>query len=141
MALDGDGPARVRARQRLAEERIGWLTTVNGDGQPQTMPVWFLWADGELLVYSDHRARRNRNVAGNARVSFHLDADAGGGDVVVLEGEARIDPTTPGPDANPAYLAKYGAWIDAHLGGAARMAEVYNVPIRVRPTRLIAFGG
>ena len=139
--LDGDTPGRTRALARLAEERIGWLTTVNAGGQPETMPVWFLWADGELLVYGDHRARRNRNLAGNPRVTFHLDTNAGGGDVVVIEGEARIDPATPGPDANPAYLAKYGAWIDAYLGGAARMTEVYNVPIRIRPTRLLAYGG
>ena len=77
---------------------IGWLTTVTPDGQPQTFPVWFLWEDGEALVYSDHRAKRNANIATNPRVSLHLADNGEGGDVVVIEGEARVDPTTPPVD-------------------------------------------
>ena len=32
-----------RADRRLREEKIAWLTTVRSDGQPQSVPVRFLW--------------------------------------------------------------------------------------------------
>ncbi len=34
----------------LLEESKAWITTVTAGGQPQSSPVWFLWADGEFLV-------------------------------------------------------------------------------------------
>ena len=34
-------------------EKIAWLTTVDPDGQPQASPIWFLWDDGEVLLFSD----------------------------------------------------------------------------------------
>jgi len=123
----------VRARQR--SDKIGWLTTVTPEGQPQTFPVWFLWEDGEVLVYGDFRAKRNDNLRANPRVSLHLDSNAGGGDVIVIEGEARFEPDAPPVEANAAYLAKYGAWISDFLVSPEKMAEIYSLPIRIRPTR------
>ena len=85
-----------------------WLTTVSPDGQPQSMPVWYVWNDGEILVYGDHRAKRNRNLEANPRVSFHLaDADRGE-DFVTIEATARVDPDYPAVGENARYLAKYG---------------------------------
>jgi PPOX class probable F420-dependent enzyme len=145
--LDPSKPAHARALARLLDERVAWLTTVTPDGQPQTMPVWFLWipaqdeaggGDGEILVYGDRRARRNRNLEANDRVSFALRTDEHGRDVVVIEGRATMDPDYPPVYDNPAYLAKYGERIDASLGGAHRMAETYDVPIRIQPTRVVA---
>ncbi len=60
---------------------------------------------------------------------------------MVVEGEARIDPDYPLPPENPAYLVKYGEWIDAYLGGPVTMAETYRLAIRIVPTRGIAFPG
>ncbi len=47
-----------RVARRLAEERIGWLTTVDGSGMPQPRPVWFLWQEGSLLIYSQPGTRK-----------------------------------------------------------------------------------
>ena len=141
MIFDPNDERGARALERLATDRIGWLTTVTPTGQPQTMPIWFVWLDGEVLVYGDHRAKRNANLTANPKVTFHLNDNGKGGDVVVIEGEARIDPGYPQVGDNPAYLAKYGEWIDVHLGGPSAMGQVYNVPIRISPTRGIAFGG
>ncbi len=137
MTFDAGTAQGARALGRLASDRIGWLTSGTPGGQPQTFPIWFLWEDGTILVYSDRRARRNNaNVAANPRVSFHLDTNDGGGDVVVVEGEAVIDPTVPPVTEHPGYLTKYGRWIDEYLGGATEMAEVYSVPLRIHPTRV-----
>lgn len=140
MIFDSGSASDTHALERLRDARIGWLTTVTADGQPQTFPIWFLWDDGEALVYSDRRARRNDNIRANPRVSLHLNDNGQGGDIVIVEGEARIDPSAPTVPENEPYLAKYGDWISAHLGSPEEMATVYNVPIRIRPTRGLAFG-
>jgi PPOX class probable F420-dependent enzyme len=140
MVFDTGSDTDARALERLAADMIGWLTTVTPDGQPQTFPIWFLWEDGEALIFSDRRAKRNVNIAANPRVSLHLNDNGRGGDVVILEGEARVDETTPQVPAHAAYLAKYGEWITRHLTSAEEMATIYNVPIRIRPTRGRAFG-
>ena len=43
MAIDPATKIGARALERLATDRIAWLTTVDADGQPQSMPIWFLW--------------------------------------------------------------------------------------------------
>ncbi len=141
MIFDPDNERGARALERLRNDRIAWLTTVTLAGQPQTMPIWFLWADGELLVYSHRRARRNANIAANPKVSFHLSDDGTGGDIVMLEGEARIDPDYPRAPENPAYLERYIEWIDRDLGGPAEFGKNYNLPLRIVPTRGVSFAG
>ena len=128
------------ALERLATDPIGWLATVTPDGQPQTFPIWFLWEDGEITIYSDHRAKRNQNIAANPRVSLHLNDNGRGGDVVIVEGEARIDPDGPAVMDNPAYLRKYGDWIRDFISSPEEMHAVYNVVVRIAPTRGRAFG-
>jgi PPOX class probable F420-dependent enzyme len=140
VVFDTGSDSDLHALERLRTDMIGWLTTVTPDGQPQTFPIWFLWVDGEALIYSDRRAKRNDNIRANPRVSLHLNDNGRGGDVVILEGEARIDDATPGPPGNDAYLAKYGTWIVDYLTSAEEMATVYNVPVWIRPTRGRSFG-
>lgn len=140
MVFDSGTEADVHALERLRTDTVGWLTTVTADGQPQTFPIWFLWEDGEALIYSDRRAKRNANIAANPRVSLHLNDNGSGGDIVIVEGEARIDPETPPVTGHATYLAKYGLLIERDLTSAEEMATIYNVPIRIRPTRGRAFG-
>ena len=140
MVFDTGSDSDARALERLATDMIGWLTTVTPEGQPQTFPIWFLWEDGEALIFSDRRAKRNVNIAANPRVSLHLNDNGRGGDVVIIEGEARVDEATPSVPEHRSYLAKYGDWIAEYLTSAEEMATIYNVPIRVRPTRGRAFG-
>ena len=49
--LDTTTEAESRADRRLREERIAWLTTVRADGQPQSVPVWFLWMPERWQVW------------------------------------------------------------------------------------------
>ena len=125
----------ARALERLEGELIGWLTTVNPDGQPQSSPIWFLWTNGELLVYSRTRAPRNDNIADRPLVSFNLNTDAKGEDVLTAEGAARDVPDEPPASVNAAYLAKYQGMLDEYEWTAEWFAEHYSVAIRIRPTR------
>lgn len=120
-----------RVARRLAEERIGWLTTVDGSGTPQPRPVWFLWQEGSLLIYSRPGARKLEHIARNPRVALNLDGDGLGGDIVVLTGSAQIDTAAPPADQVPAYVEKYAGGI-ARIGMTPeKFAQAYSVAIRV----------
>lgn len=135
MTLDRTTPKGAHAAQRLENERIAWLTTVAGDRTPQTSPIWFLWDGDEALVYSLESARV-RNIERNPRVSLNLDGNGLGGDIVIIEGDARIDRDAPSAAENRAYLAKYQPVMDDYGWTAEWFAEHYPVPIRVTPTRV-----
>lgn len=133
--LDPSTTAGARALERLASERIGWLTTVDPDGQPYASAIWFLWDDGDIVMYSAKRAPRNGNIADNPRVAFNLHTDAGGGDYVSMEGTARPDSTIPPSSQNPPYLAKYLSMIEGYGWDVAYFDREYPHPIRITPTR------
>jgi PPOX class probable F420-dependent enzyme len=125
----------ARALRRLEQELIGWVTTVNPDGQPQASPIWFLWDDGEILLYSRKRAPRNDNVVDRPLVAFNLESGPKGEDVVTAEGEARIARDEPPASANATYLSKYRGMLDEYGWTPEWFAGEYPVPIRIRPTR------
>ena len=128
--------AGARLAERLDTELIAWLTTVNAAGQPQSSAVWFVWAEGELLMYSRLGAPRSRNIAANPHVSVHLNSDPEGDDIVTFEAQARLDPAAPPASAVPAFLAKYGRLIANYGWSAEQFVADYPDAIRIRPTRL-----
>jgi len=133
--LDPATEAGAHALERLETELMGWLTTVNPDGQPQASPIWFLWQRGEVLVYSHIRAPRNANIEANPLVSFNLDTSSDGDDFVTMEGETRVDQTVPPSSANPAYLAKYRHLIERYGWTPEWLSENYPIPIVITPVR------
>lgn len=127
---------RTHAEGRLRAEKIAWLTTVRRDGQPQSSPVWFLWRDGEVVVYSRPTTQKVRNVQANPKVAVHLRDVDEGGDVISIEGQATIDESYPSAASIPAYVEKYRAMIAALRMDPPGFAKSYSVPIRIRPTRM-----
>ena len=137
--FDPSTPAGARALTRLADERVIWLTTVTPTGQPQASPVWFLYADGEFLIYSLPDTARTRNLAANPRVSLHLDGNGRGGDIVSIEGRARLDPEAPLSSAVAAYQERYAEWIARNGWTPESFAHDYPIAVRIRPTRVRAW--
>ena len=103
--LDESKPKHVAAADRLRSEPIVWLTTVSPSGQPQSTPVWFLWADGEFLIYGAAQGPKNASIEANPQVALHLEGNGRGSDNVIFEGQARLDPSGPRAEGVPAYLA------------------------------------
>jgi PPOX class probable F420-dependent enzyme len=127
---------RDHTERRLRDEKIAWLTTVRRDGQPQSSPVWFLWRDGEIIVYSRPTTQKVRNVRANGRVAVHLRDIDEGSDIVSIEGEAAIDERYPRADAIPAFVEKYRTMIADLRLDPPSFAKAYSTPIRIRPMRM-----
>ena len=123
------------AARRLDAEPIIWLTTVRGNGQPQTSPVWFLRQADEVLIYSLPDTARVGNIESNPRVALNLDGNGQGGAIVTLEGTARIDSTLPSADQLPAYVAKYREFMARNGWTPEVFASKYSTPIRISLTR------
>jgi PPOX class probable F420-dependent enzyme len=125
----------LAAQRRLETELVVWLTTVTPAGQPQSSPVWFLWRDGELLVYSLLDTPRVRNIEANPKVALHLVGDAEASDVLSIEGEARIDRAAAGPDSVPELMAKYRPLDEPGVWTVEDYARGYPLAIHIRPVR------
>ena len=128
-------PTNWRATERLRTELIIWLTTVRGNGQPQSSAVWFIVDGDEFLIYSKPRVAKIDNIEANPRVALHLDGNGRGGDIVTVEGTARIVAEHPSADQVPEFVEKYAEAIARNGWTPASFAADYFVPIRVRFTR------
>ena len=131
--LDLTNDAHRHAEQRLQQEQIVWLTTVNAEGQPQSSPVWFLWENGTFLHHSK-ADQKIRNISRHPQVALHLN-DRHGGDVVSIEGTAEILPDNTAASIRPAYLEKYRDGIKMLGLTPEQLVDEYPVAFRITPTR------
>jgi PPOX class probable F420-dependent enzyme len=139
LSIDTTTPFGERARRRLRDEMVAWLTTTSDDGTPQPVPVWFLWdGAGSFLIYSKPGTAKLRNIAERPRVSLNLDGNGVGGDVVVVLGSGAVSDDPPA-DALPGYAEKYAAFIARNGWTPESFAAEYSVPLRVTATRLRGF--
>jgi PPOX class probable F420-dependent enzyme len=128
---------RDRVEARLRHNLMAWLTTVRPDGQPVSVPVWFLLReDATILLYSESGKGKLRNIVGNPKVSLTLDATDIGRSIVRIEGIVRQAPDQAPADKQPEYLAKYTERIEAMFGTPERFAELFSAALIITPTKL-----
>ena len=135
---DPSTPAGKSIARRLHDELFIWLTTVDENGVPHSLPVGFLWdeAQSTLLIYSAPEGERERlaNIKQNPRVGLHFDMS--GGDFLVITGEASVSSDDPPSDQIPAWVEKYQVFV-SQLGMTMKQAAAgAPVPLRIRPLML-----
>ena len=136
MEIDTSTEFGQRVTGHLENDQVVWLTTVNPDGTPQPSPVWFLWDGDTVLMYSQPGTPKLRNIGQRPRVSLNFNSTPGGGDVVIISGDAAEDSSTPAASDHPAYIAKYARGIEEIGMTPETFAQAYSVPVRIRPTSL-----
>lgn len=125
-----------RALARIQHEEVIWLTTISKSDFPQPRPVWFVWENESFLIYSLPTAHKLRHIAGNPNVALHFNTDAGGEDVQVFLGTARVDADAPVVKHNRAYREKYREGIVSIGMTEDTYSAQFSVAIRVTPARL-----
>ena len=137
--MDFDSPLGRKALRKLKRELVLWLTSVDERGRPQPRPVWFHWNGEDVLIFSQPKAGKVRQIAARPDVSLHFNTDEAGTEVVVLLGTAHLIPPPIPPNRLKAYLRKYrGGIADLEMTPATFQAA-YSVPIVIQPTRLRGF--
>lgn len=127
-----------RAVERhLREEYVICLTTVDSHLAPQPRPVWYIWENNSILVFSKPDAYKVKHIQERPKVALHFNTDeTGDRHVMVLTGEAVVDTDCPPADQVPVYLEKYRAGIlDLGMTPESFSAE-YSTPIRIDPSKV-----
>jgi PPOX class probable F420-dependent enzyme len=137
--LDFNSPLGQVIERRLRQEQVIWLTTVDARLTPQPRPVWFHWDGETVLILSQADAAKVRHVSRNPRVALNFNTNAGGGQVGVLIGEARLMAEPLDPQRLEAYTIKYARGIrDLGMTPESMLAE-YRVVLLVTPLEMRGF--
>jgi len=125
-----------RAMARIQHEEVIWLTTISPSGFPQPRPVWFVWDGETFLIYSLPSAHKIKHIEHNSNIALHFNTDAGGEDIQVILGTARVDHDAPAVKLNRAYCEKYREGFKSIDMDEDTYSAQFTVAIRITPARL-----
>lgn len=136
MAIDFTSDHGARVLKQLETEQVIWLTTVAKSGTPQPNPVWFMYENDCLYIYTQESAVRLKNFVENDRVSLNFDSGADGEEVTIMTGRIGIDLNYPAVKDNPVYIEKYREGLKRIGSSPEKMSAEYPVVMCVRPEKL-----
>jgi nitroimidazol reductase NimA-like FMN-containing flavoprotein (pyridoxamine 5'-phosphate oxidase superfamily) len=120
--------------ERLDAARVYWIATVGPTGRPRVRPVDGMFVDGVIYVGGSLQTRWVREIAEHPLVSVHLDTRDG--DVVIVEGDARILESN-----SDAFADRMAAASNAKYPEYGMTAAQFKGPgpIAIRPRKVIAW--
>jgi PPOX class probable F420-dependent enzyme len=138
-----DDPAlrRPAVESALRDDPVVWLSSVQSDGRPHLVPVWFHWDGMQIVAFSKPHARKVDNLRGQPSVMLAVGTPGPDFDVELIEATAEL-PAAPAADLMPdGFGAKYRDLLHRAGLSVQRFAEVYSQAIVLRPTRFLGYGG
>jgi len=124
-------------RDRLEEQKLAWLTTVDSAGTPQPNPVWFIWDDGTIIVFSQPKQAKLANIRRSGRVALNLEATEDEEQITIFTGQAEIlDQAAVPQEIYDRYAERYSEGIKRIKMTRAEYEAAYTVPIRITPEKL-----
>jgi PPOX class probable F420-dependent enzyme len=125
----------------LAAKEVVVLATVQRDGAPLAMPMWFVHDGPFLAMLSVADTQKVRNLRHDARVCVVAEGVTDGGAIcgVTVQGHAQF--LDDGPERRALverFLAKYGPRLERIWRGRAMPPD--RVLFRVAPTRVRDWG-
>lgn len=130
-----DAKLDAHAAERLGREPVVWLQTVSPTGHPHAVPVWFVWHDPVVTLFTRPDTAKVGHLRRHPGVGIALDTAAGGTDVITGQGEAAI----AGEDAVAPVLVDLAAKYAALLGDQTldQWRQVFSLPVVVTVTHLV----
>ena len=124
----------------LATKEVALLATVQADGAPLAMPMWFLHGPATLTMISVEGLQKVRNLRRDPRVCVVAEAGGGGPDIrgVSVKGRAEfLDDGTERRTLVEGFHAKYPR-LSALWGG--RVMPANRVMFKIVPERVKSWG-
>ena len=84
--------ATEQARSFLSEPQIGVLATVDGQGRPHAMPIWYLYEGGEIIISAERGSQKHRNLERNPWATLVVDRRETPYYALMVRGEAEVGP-------------------------------------------------
>lgn len=140
--FDQPPPVHRRVLGQLDDDQIIWLASVRPDGRPHNVPIWFLWHDETVLILSEERTQKIRNLRHSGAVVLSLETGDAGEEVAFFDGTAEISPEPAAawlPRIGERYAAKYADGLGRQGNTLEQMAVTYTQVIVVTPTKLTAW--
>lgn len=81
----------THANNKLAKERVYWISTASSKGRPHSVPVWGIWRDNRFYFETDPYSVKGKNLSTNNSIFVHVQD---GLDTVILDGKARREMAT-----------------------------------------------
>lgn len=134
-------PSRPTAEAALRGDPVAWLSSVQGDGNPHVVPVWFHWDGERILAFSKPHARKVANLRRHPRVMLAVGSPGPDFEVELIEADAELPDTSAAELIPSGFAAKYRELLRRAGLTVHRYAEVYSQPIVLRPTRFLGYGG
>jgi len=129
-----------RVQGFLATKEVAVLATVQADGAPLAMPMWFLHAPTSLTMISVADTQKVRNLRRDPRVSVVAEAVAGGGEVRGVTVQGRAEFLSDGPERRALierFHEKYRG-LQRLWNGTAMPAN--RVMFKIAPSRVRSWG-
>ena len=129
----------------LAGVRYARLATIDRDGFPHNVPIWFDLepaADGthDVLFVSDRSATKTRNVLANPRAGVTIGGERADSEGYLIRGTITVED-------DPGQVVTH-RMIDRYEGGTARAVELREawkdddiVVLRLRPASVVSVWG
>jgi PPOX class probable F420-dependent enzyme len=125
----------------LRDESIVWLSTARPDGRPHLVPIWFSWDGRSFLIFSKPEAQKVRNLRSNPEVMLALGEPDDDFDVQLVEGRAEALEASTAEVMPLSHVRKYASRMRSIGLTVDEYVRTYSQPIRVIPTRFLAWRG
>ena len=130
--------------QELLKRDVARLAFVATDGTPRVIPIGIFWNGSEVVMCTTKNARKLKALLRNPAVALTIDTEVHPPDVLLLRGDAELDPVDGIPDEYLQASGTYRMTPEQRQEWEAEIKSLYvdgMVRIVVRPTwaRLIDF--
>jgi PPOX class probable F420-dependent enzyme len=133
--------AETRIQQLLGTRNVVLLATVQPDGSPLAMPMWFVHDRATLTMVSVAGTQKVRNLRRDPRVCVVAEGGSGLGDVRGVAIHGRAEFLAEGPERRALaerFLEKYHPHLERRWRGRAVPAD--RVMFRIVPARVRSWG-
>ena len=137
--LDMTDKRHAHVDARLRSDLMMWLSSVRPDGRAHLVPLWFLWQDDQIYIFSKPD-QKVRNLSQNRSAMVSLDDTKGGEDPIMLAGEVELmkHADLP-PGVQAAYAEKYLERLKEYDWSMEWYTGEYSEVIRFTPGKVFKF--
>lgn len=130
-----------RVQRFLATKEVVVLATLQADGAPLAMPMWFLHDPAQLTMISVAGTQKVRNLRRDPRVCVVAESVSVSGAICGVTIQGRAEFLEDGPERRALaarFLAKYDPRLERLWNGRDMPAD--RVMFRIVPSRVNAWG-